>query len=122
MVVAGMLLLACSHQDTAKVAGQVARQYYEQLLKGDYESFVDGCYQPDAIPESYREQLVDNAKMFVGRQQTEHRGIKEVRLANAEADTVDNRVNAFLVFCYGDSTSEQVLVPMIEQGGTWYMR
>ena len=117
-----LLFFSCTHHNPAEVAGQVARQYYEQLLRGDYDSFVDGTWQPDHIPTSYRSQLIDNAKMFAEQQQVKHRGIREVRTVNAEADSTGTSVNVFLVFCYGDSTAEEVIVPMVEHNGTWYLK
>ena len=30
--------------------------------------------------------------------------------------------NVFLIFVYGDSATEEVLVPMIEHKDVWYMR
>ena len=63
-----------------------------------------------------------NAKMFMWQQQREHRGIKETRIVNAEADTARHEANVFMVFCYGDSTTEEVLVPMVENKGIWYLR
>ena len=115
-------MLSCARRDPAELAGQVARQYYEQLLAGTCEAFVDGTWQPETISEEYRQQLIESAEMFVGRQQREHRGIREVRVANAEADSLGTAANVFLVFCYGDSTAEEVLVPMIQKDGTWYMK
>lgn len=108
--------------DPADVAAQVAKQYYDYLLDGKYEAFVDGKYRPDSIPGSYREQLVMNMKMFMGQQERERRGIKEARIVNAVADTARHEANVFLVFCYGDSTVEEVLVPMVESQGIWYLR
>ncbi len=119
------LLGACggaSGPDASELAGQAAKVYYEQLLKGDYDSFVDGTYRPDSIPPDYRRQLVDNAKMFVGRQQDEHQGIKRVQVVSAVADTAHHTATVFLGLAYGDSVAEQVAVPMVEHGGVWYMQ
>ena len=118
-----LLIVNCSTRpDPADVAAQAAKQYYDYLLEGKYEAFIDGQYRPDSIPGSYREQLIMNAKMFMGQQQREHRGIKETRIVNAEADTARHEANVFMVFCYGDSTTEEVLVPMVENKGIWYLR
>lgn len=118
-----LLIVNCSTRpDPAGVAAQAAKQYYDYLLEGKYETFIDGQYRPDSIPGSYREQLIMNAKMFMGQQQREHRGIKETRIVNAEADTARHEANVFMVFCYGDSTTEEVLVPMVENKGIWYLR
>ena len=120
------LLAACSGKpsgpDAAQLAANAAKTYYEQLLKGDYGSFVDGRYQPTELPESYRRQLIANAKMFVGQEQKEHKGIKSVAVADGRADTAKHVANAFLTFTYGDGTKEQVVVPMVEVKDVWYMR
>ncbi|MBQ6210200.1 MAG: hypothetical protein IJK42_10590 [Prevotella sp.] len=115
-------LYACGGKDPGEVAAHAAKQYYDYLLQEKYDAFVDGQYRPDAIPSSYREQLIANAKMFMGQQSKEHRGIKEVRIVNAQADTARHAANVFLLFAYGDSTSEEVNVPMVEHEGIWYLR
>ena len=64
-----LLVVACgSEPKPDEVAGKAAKLYYDYLVDGKYEMFVDGYYQPDSIPASYREQLVTNAKMFAGQQ------------------------------------------------------
>ena len=121
-----LLLIACSGKssgpDAAQLAANAAKTYYEQLLKGDYGSFVDGRYQPTELPESYRQQLIANAKMFVGQEEKEHKGIKNVAVADSRADTARHVANAFLIFSYGDGTREQGVVPMVEVRKVWYMR
>ena len=66
-VLLAALLHACKEAPKAEdVAAQTAKTYYEMLMRGDYDLFVDGTYRPDSIPASYREQLVANAKK-IGR-------------------------------------------------------
>lgn len=117
-------IFACSEKepDQGEVAGRAAKLYYEYLLKGDYKSYVDGFYRPDSIPDSYHRQLVDNAKMFVSLQGESHKGIDSVRFMRAKADTASHTAEVFLMFCYGDSTKEEVVVPMVEHNGTWMMK
>lgn len=118
-----ILALACtSAPDAGELAAVAAKGCYDLLIEGKYDDYVAGRYTPDSIPDSYREQLVTNAKMFVGQQQDEHRGIKEVRIVNAKADTARHTAQVFLVFSYGDSTSEEVMVPMVEHRGVWKMK
>ena len=121
-----IFLAACGGKDSgptaAQVAAHAAKAYYDQLLQGDYASFVDGRYQPNALPESYRQQLITNAKMFVGQEEKEHQGIKAVAVAGANADTARHVANAFLTLTFGDSSKEEVVVPMVEAKGIWYMR
>ena len=101
LVLAGLLAACSAELSPNDVAAQAAKVYYEYLLKGDYAAFVDGHYRQDSIPRSYREQLITNAKMFVGQQQTERRGLKEVRIVRAEADTALHVASVFMLFTYG---------------------
>lgn len=96
--------------------------YYQQLLDGNYAAFVDATYRPDSLPSTYRSQLVLNAKMFIEQQQNEHNGLKSVAVAHATIDEAQHTGNAFLTFTYGDGSSEQVVVPMVEHDGVWYLR
>ncbi|WP_018464900.1 DUF4878 domain-containing protein [Segatella paludivivens] len=118
------VLFSCSSQkkDPSEIVGKTAKIYYDYLLNGDYEAFVDGMNQPDRIPDNYREQLVANAKMFVGQQNEDHKGIKKIAVSNAEIDTIHNTGDAYLLLTYGDKTTEQVAVPMVKRKGIWYMR
>ena len=126
LLFAAALLFACSGKDdgptAAKIAAQTAQNYYTQLLKGDYQAFVAGRYQPHALPPGYQEQLVANAKMYVVQQQEAHKGIVRVKALDARADTSRQVANVFLNLTFGDRTTEEIVVPMVEKKGAWYMR
>lgn len=123
LILAAVSIVACKKDiNQEEVVGNAAKQYYTYLLEGKYEAFVDGCYQKDSIREEYRNQLIDNAKMFVGQQKKEHEGIKSVDIVSAKIDTASHTANVFLNLHYGDKTSEQVVLPMIEKENLWYMR
>ena len=119
-------LSACGNSSSgpadSDLAAQTAKVYYDQLLNGDYGSFVAGRYQPTELPASYREQLIVNARMFIEQQEKEHKGIKSVSVAGGVADTTRHMADAFLIFTYGDGTKEQVVVPMVSVKNVWYMR
>ncbi len=118
-----MVIVACtSSLDEGEVAARAAKEYYGYLLQGNIASFVDGHYRPDSIPDTYREQLITNTKMYVNQQNEEHRGIKDIRIVDAKTDMQKHAANVFLVLSYGDSTSEEIVVPMVESGGVWYLR
>lgn len=116
--------LACSKEEISKeeLALQTAKTYYEQLLNGDVASFVSGMNVKDSIVPSYREQLETNMLMFLGQQQTEHKGISSVTAVKAEKEIDSDVIYAFLLLCYGDSTREQVVIPMVEHDGVWMMK
>ena len=119
-----LTFFACTEtkHDEGEVAGRAAKIYYDYLLQGKYDAYVDGFYRPDSIPASYRSQLIDNAKMFIALQKEEHGGIKSVSVARVTVDTVAKAANIFLTVSYGDKEKEQILVPMVKQKGVWMMR
>lgn len=117
------MIMSCGKEvDQSEIIGNVAKQYYQYLLDGKYEEFVDGYYQPDSIPGVYREQLVANAKMFVGQQKEAHKGMSRFDVVKVKADTARNVANVFLSIAYGDSTCEEIVVPMVRVKGNWMMK
>ena len=119
-----LIISGCSKKgpDQGELAAIAAKGYYDLLLENKYSEFVNGMNQPDSIPAGYREQLETNAKMFVYQQKEEHRGISNVKIADAKVDTARHTAMAFLVLDYGDKTSEEIVVPMIEVKGKWKMQ
>lgn len=122
IICAAALLACCSREHPEEKAAQAAKECYDLLLQGKYDEFVARKAQTDSIPGSYREQLVANIKMFAAQMEREHRGMKEVRIVNCTADTASHSAQAFLVICFGDSTIEETVVPMVERGGQWLMK
>ena len=128
-------LSSCKEENSnhADLAAETAKAYYDQLLNGDIAAFVDGTAMHVDVVPTYREQLETNMKMFLGQQERDHKGIKSVKKVkgtltcptDAEGqpkDTAHLSANAFLIFNYGDDTSEQVVVPMVRVNGTWMMK
>ena len=125
VILAAMLVIACGGKggdNPSEMAGRTAKLYYENLLHGRYDVFVDGFYRPDSIPSSYRSQLIDNARMYVAQMNDVHRGLARVDLIHATADTARNEGRAFLLLCFADSTREEVVVPMVRIENLWMMR
>lgn len=121
-VVLLLFLCACSGTSAEEMASLAAKGYYEHLVQGEYKHFLAGKAGADSMPESYREQLIIGYKQFMAQQEKLHHGIHEVRIVGAKADTLLQCVNVFLVLCFGDSTNEQVSVPMVEYNGAWRMK
>ncbi len=118
-----VLLTACSHPSKEEMASLAAKGYYEHLIKGETEQFLAGRVGADSLPESYRSQLLDAYRQFVAQQEQNHLGIQEVRVVRAQTDSLADYTNVFLTLCFGDSTNEEIVVPMVEQGeGRWRMR
>ncbi len=118
-----LVVVSCGREaSTEEVVGATARLYYESLLEGRYDDYVAGLDGWKEMPPAYREQLRDNAKMFVHKQEKARGGIKSVEVSQSEVDTENHQAQVFLRFCYADSTAEQVVVPMVERDGVWLMR
>ena len=123
------VLAACGNATKEELAALAAKGYYDHLIHGEYEQFYEGMDQrtlPDGTALSdeaaYRSQMLDNLRQFMARQEQEHRGVLEVRVSNATTDTVQQVTNVFLVLCFGDSTNEEIVVPMVERNGAWRMK
>lgn len=117
------LMCACSGAMTPEeYASWWAKNYYEALLRGDYKAFLAGKDGADSIPDTYREQLLVGYKQFMIQQEKSHHGINDIRIVTAKRDTTFNYMNVFLMLCFGDSTNEQVSVPMVERNGIWKMK
>ncbi len=119
-----LCLASCKPEDRKpeEVALQTAKVYYDYLLQGDYNSFVEGTLQGDTVPADYRQQLLLNMQMFVEKQRREHQGIVRIEPLRAVADTATHTASAFLSVHYADSVREEIVVPMVEKGGIWYLR
>ena len=113
---------ACSGSSDENRAAESAKAYYDSLYAGRADFFMRGYIYSDSLPSKYFDERVDNAKMFVSQQEEEHRGVVSVRVSRTEMIDSLNMADVFLIFCYGDSTNEEVVVPMIESGGRWLMR
>ena len=126
------VLAACGSATKEELAGLAAKGYYDHLIHGEYEQFYEGMDQRTLPGDStalvlsadsaYRSQMLDNLRQFMAQQEQEHHGVLEVRVSNATTDTVQQFTNVFLVLCYGDSTNEEIVVPMVERNGSWKMK
>lgn len=121
--VALLAVSACQKaQDPKEVVAKVAQTYYDSLLAGNVKYYVEGTFMTDSIPAGYKEELETNMKMFIGQQQAEHQGISSAKVTDVSVDTATNTANVYMTLTYGDSTSEEVLVPMVEKNNVWYLR
>lgn len=120
----GLVFASCKKEtpDPGYFAGIAAKGYYDLLLEGKYNDFVAGYNQPNRIPKGYHEQLLLNARMFMEQLQEEHKGLAGIHVLHAKADTARHVADVFLQMVYGDSTKEQVVVPMVLVRGDWKMR
>ena len=121
-VLSGLLAGACDMATPEELASLAAKGYYEHLIQGDYEHFLEGKDGMDSVPNDYREQMLTACRQYLAQQERTHRGIHAVRISNAKTDTAQRYTNVFLVLCFGDSTNEEIVVPMVERTKGWRMK
>ena len=114
--------VGCGSATPEELASLAAEGYYRHLVAGEYEQFLQGRVGCDSLPEDYREQLLTGYKQFMAQQQTAHQGIQSVQACNASRDTTLQLMQVFLLLQYGDSTQEEIVVPMVEHDGRWRMK
>lgn len=117
-------LSACSNGTSEQAAAEAAKSYYDQLREGYYEGFLEGKAGIDSLPADYCEQLLDVCRHYMDDLVRKHQGISEVHISEnvGRTETSLHLTHAFLLLCYGDSTQEEITVPMIEVGGVWKMK
>lgn len=112
----------CARLSPEQQAALAAEGYYRHLLAGEYDQFLEGRAGADSLPDSYREQLLTGYRQFMAQQQEKHDGITTVSVSNVRTDSLDHYTSVFLLLCYGDSTQEEIVVPMVENNGSWRMK
>lgn len=120
-----LLLAACSNEkpvDEAELAGRAANHYYHRLMEGGYDEFVSGMNGADGYPESYRQQLIINAKQYMAGMRTRHSGVSDIVVTRAETDTLGGYTNVFMLITFADSIREEIVVPMVKRGNEWKMK
>lgn len=113
---------ACSSPTREELASLAAKGYYQHLVEGDFEHFLEGRVMADSLPDDYRSQLIDGYSQFLAQQVKARGGINEVRISRAYTDSTQQYTSVLLMLCYADSTTEEVVVPMVEHDGRWMMK
>ena len=124
VVIALVVLSACSNKSPEEEAAKAALAYYNSLLEDSPEDFLHGRVGADSLPDNYRAQLLQTYRHFMEEMEEKHGGIRGVSIsANVgRRDTTLNLTYAFLLLSFGDSTQEEITVPMVEVNGEWKMR
>ena len=117
-------LVACNEVSPEQQAAEAAKSYYDQLVEGYAEGFLEGKAGVDSLPADYCEQLLATHRQYLDDVRCKHNGFREVRISPniARSDSILHVTYAFLLLCFGDSTQEEITVPMVEVNGEWKMR
>jgi hypothetical protein len=119
-----IILCACSSSTPEEQAARAARAYYQHLIDDRPAEFLQGKADADSLPDSYRAQLLMAINQYRADMLDKHNGLREVQVSEnvGRRDTSLHLTYAFLLLCYGDSTQEEITVPMVERDGQWLMK
>ena len=91
-------------------------------MRGDYDRFLEGRQGMDGIPESFREQLLTTYRQFMAQQKQFRGGVVGVEASRAVPDSTLDLMEVFLLLNYKDASTEEIVVPMVQEGDQWLMR
>ena len=120
-------LCACSDTKPEWQAALAAQKYYTFLAEGSATRFLEGKAGIDSLPDDYCEQLLKAVEQYHAEIQQKHGGLRQILISDntlSGSDTLGTLpyVKAFLILCYNDTTQEEIVVPMVQENGTWRMK
>ena len=121
LIFAISLFGACSNKDSRKAARLAAEQYYGYLIDGDVEKYVKAIHDYDKLSEDYRSQLHDMFAQYLDNEQKMRGGLIQARALH---DTIVDDLYAHILMevTFGDSTQEQVFLPLILTDKGWKLK
>jgi len=125
LLMAILLLCGCSQQDQSseEQAGIAAKEYYDRLLAGDIDAFLNGKADIDSVPADYRSQMYAACEQYKKELDETHGGVAAITVSNARKDSTQQMMmQAFLLLNFRDSTKEEIIVPMVQRGEVWKLR
>ncbi len=123
VLLAMAVIAACKEKESGEdPAATAAKAYYGHLIAGRHADYLAGVAGSDSLPADYSEQLLANARQFMAQQEEKHGGIRSVSVLRTDSGDTGRSRNVFLLLCYGDSTREEVVIPMVETDGGWRMK
>lgn len=104
------------HQRSRKAAVKA----YNQLIKGNYEGFVQRIYYVDSLTDTYRAQLIDRLAEYAQAERDRRGGMVRVE---AVGDTLfGDQAHVFLEVTFGDDSHHEIGVPMVKVDGQWRLQ
>jgi len=125
LLMAILLLCGCSRQGQSpeEQAGIAAKEYYDRLLAGDIDAFLNGKADIDSVPADYRSQMYAACEQYKKELDETHGGVAAITISNARKDSTQQMMmQAFLLLNFRDSTKEEIIVPMVQRGEVWKLR
>jgi hypothetical protein len=101
-------------------ARRAAEYFYSLLVKGDAKMYVDNMSQSSEMDSCKYSQFVDLIDQFLYEEKEIRGGIL---VANATEDKMIDTISmVYLDVLFGDSTREEIMLPLVYSRGRWWLR
>ena len=121
-----LLLFSCAEERnvladfSSQGSREAAEHFYGLLAEGQAQAYVDNMQETASMDSSKYCQYVDLMEQFLQEEKELRGGILG---AKAERDTMVDTVSmVYLNVQFGDSTREEIVLPVVYTRGRWWIR
>ena len=118
-------------KDARTQTREAAETYYNNLLNGEYDKFADGISTggvtlgsatPDSLSKAYRQQLAEASCQYIETEMKRKGGLASFKIVGdvVQPDSCSGYVCIEVAF--GDSTHEEIALPLVRTKQGWKMQ
>ena len=96
--------------------------YYELYRSGNYADYVKAMQSCDDKPADFCKQMADALKQHAARIKAEKGGTVSAEFLRTEMHAEHSAADAYLSVTYGDSTKEEIILPLVFWQDKWRLK
>ena len=96
--------------------------YYELYRSGNYADYVKAMQSCDDKPAEFCKQMADALKQHAARIKAEKGGAVSAEFLRTEMHAEHSAADAYLSVTYGDSTKEEIILPLVFWQDKWRLK
>ena len=96
--------------------------YYELYRSGNYADYVKAMQSCDDKPADFCKQMADALKQHAARIKAEKGGAVSAEFLRTELHAEHSAADAYLSVTYGDSTKEEIVLPLVFWQDKWRLK
>ena len=97
-------------------------EYYELYRSGNYAEYVKAMQSCDDKPADFCKQMADALKQHAARIKAEKGGAVSAEFLRTELHAEHSAADAYLSVTYGDSTKEEIVLPLVFWQDKWRLK
>lgn len=128
LTLALLMLTSCGGKQPAaeprddQAADSAAVAYYQLQASGQFEAYVAAMQSCRRATSAYRQRMIDMLRQHQVQINQDKGGVREVKALRSEKNAQGTMANVFLSVTYGDGSREEVLFPLVSDGGRWLIQ